>query len=317
MAERDDLAAAFIAAADWGAARRQPLAGDASSRRFERLRRADGETAVFMDAPPPHNDLAPFVRVAELLRRLDLSAPAILQADVARGFLLVEDFGDDVFASLLDAGGDAAALYALAVDMLIALHQRFDGADLPRYDAALFAEQAALFADMFAPSADRAAFVDAWRPALDMACALPQSLLLRDCFAGNLVHLPDRPGVKACGLLDFQDAGIGPVAYDLVSLIEDARRDVPATIATAAVDRYLAAFPGIDHDDFERACAVLAAQRHTRIIAVFTRLARSAGKDGYLRHLPRCRRMLRQRLAHPALAGVRAWIDEHTPDMGA
>ena len=315
MSERDDLVAAFVADAGLGAAERQTLAGDASSRRFVRLRRADGDTAVLMDAPPPHNDLPAFARVAELLRRLDLSVPAILRADADRGFLLVEDFGDAVFANLLDAGGEPAPLYALAVDMLIALHRRFDGADdLPRYDADLFAEQAALFADLFAPTADRAAFVAAWRQALAAADALPQSLLLRDCFAGNLVHLRDRPGVKACGLLDFQDAGIGPVAYDLMSLIEDARRDVPAAVAKMAIDRYLAAFPEIDRGAFEAACAVLAAQRHTRIIAVFTRLARTAGKDAYLQHLPRCRRMLRQRLRHPALAEVAAWIRTQAPE---
>ena len=315
MTEREELAAAFVAEAGWGDAGWQALAGDASSRRFVRLRSADGDTVVLMDAPPPHNDLAAFKRVAELLRGLNLSVPAILRADPDRGFLLVEDFGDAVFANLLDARRDPLPLYGLAVDMLIALHQRFQGADdLPRYDADLFAEQAALFADLFAPAADRAAFVAAWRRALVAADALPRSLLLRDCFAGNLVHLPDRPDVKACGLLDFQDAGVGPVAYDLMSLIEDARRDVPEVVAKMAVDRYLAAFSEIDRGDFEAACSVLAAQRHARIIAVFTRLARTAGKDAYLRHLPRCRRMLRQRLTHPALAEVDAWIRTHTPE---
>ncbi len=315
MTERADLAAAFVADAGWDAAVPRPLAGDASSRRFVRLRRADGGTAVLMDAPPPHNDLPAFARVAGLLRGLDLSVPAVLYADADRGFLLVEDFGDAVFAGLLDAGADPLPLYALAVDMLIALHRRFDGADgLPRYDADLFAGQAALFAELFAPAADRAAFAAAWRRALAAADALPRSLLLRDCFAGNLVHLPDRPGVKACGLLDFQDAGIGPVAYDLVSLLEDARRDVPAAVAAMAVDRYLAAFPAIDRGAFETARAVLAAQRHARIIAVFTRLARTAGRDAYLRHLPRCRRMLRRRLEHPALAEVAAWIRTQAPE---
>ncbi len=315
MTEREDLAAAFVADTGWDAAARQALAGDASSRRFVRLRRGGGGTAEGVGAPPPNNDLAAFARVAELLRALDLSVPAILRADTGRGFLLVEDFGDTVFANLLDAGADPAPLYELAVDMLIALHQRFQGADdLPRYDAELFAEQAALFADLFAPAADRVAFVAAWRQALAAADALPQSLLLRDCFAGNLVHLPDRPGVKACGLLDFQDAGVGPVAYDLMSLLEDARRDVPETVAKMAIDRYLAAFPAIDRGDFETACAVLAAQRHTRIIAVFTRLAGTAGKDAYLQHLPRCRRMLQQRLAHPALADVAAWIRTQAPE---
>lgn len=315
MTERDDLAAAFLDDAGWAAVARQALAGDASSRRFVRLRRAGGDTAVLMDAPPPHNDLAAFARVAELLRALDLSVPTVLRADTDRGFLLVEDFGDAVFANLLDAGANPAPLYELAVDMLMALHQRFQGADdLPRYDADLFAEQAALFADLFAPTADRAAFAAAWRQALTAVDALPQSLLLRDCFAGNLVHLPDRPNVKACGLLDFQDAGVGPVAYDLMSLVEDARRDVPAAVAKTAIDRYLTAFPEMDRGAFEAACAVLAAQRHTRIIAVFTRLAQTAGKDAYLKHLPRCRRMLRQRLEHPALAEVAAWIRSNAPE---
>ena len=148
---------------------------------------------------------------------------------------------------------------------------------------------------------------------LPAACRVPQSLLLRDFHAGNLMYLADRPGVGACGLLDFQDAGLGPVTYDLVSLLEDARRDLPDGLRGEMLARYHAAFPEIDSHAFDASCAVLAAVRHMRIIAVFARLATEAGKPGYLTHLPRVWRLLEARLTEPALAPVRGWLDRHLP----
>jgi aminoglycoside/choline kinase family phosphotransferase len=292
--------AAFLDQAGWGAARRSPLAGDASSRRYERL--IDGaRRAVLMDAPPPE-DVSAFLRIADLLRGLGLSAPAALAADVKAGLLLLEDFGDAVFSRLLDEGASPEPLYDLAVDALVALRRRFAPIEgLRRYDLGLFLDQLALYPEMF--GGDGMAFLDAWRAPLAAALAEPSSLLLRDYHAGNLLLLPHRDGVARCGLLDFQDAGLGPCAYDLVSLLEDARRDLPEALKERCLARYSAAAP-LDMT----ALGVLGAMRHVRVLAVFERLAR-AGKPAYLAHVPRVRRLLEAHLARAELAPVRRWFE--------
>lgn len=301
---RDERIAAFLARAGWSAASRTPLAGDASARRYERL--IDGERrCVLMDAPPPE-DVGAFVRTAGLLRGLDLSAPLVLAADSDAGLLLLEDFGEGVFARLLDAGLPAQPLYDLAVDALIALHRRFRTADgLEPYDLGRFLEQLALYPEIF--GGDRATFLDAWRGPLEAALAGPRSLLLRDYHVGNLMLLTGREGVAQCGLLDFQDAGAGPCAYDLASLVEDARRDVAPAQRARCLARYRAALP-LDSDGL----STLAAMRHVRVLAVFERLAR-AGRSGYLAHVPRVRRLLAAHLAKPPLAAVSRWFERFPP----
>lgn len=313
----------FLAAHGWGRARRSPLAGDASARRYERLE--DGSRrAILMDSPVPAEDVVPFVTVAGLLARAGLSVPGILAGAQEDGLLLLEDFGDDTFSRLLEAGEDAAGLYGLAVDALILLHRHFDPSDpaaaaLPLYDEATFLDQVMLFADAYLPAAfgrpaspsERSALEEAWATVLPAASIIPRSLLHRDFHVDNLIRLPGRPGSTACGILDFQGAGIGPVCYDLVSLLEEARRDVPAPLAAAMTERYLTAFPALDRAAFDEACAVTGAVRHARIVAVFARLWTRDGRAGYLRHLPRVWRLLEARLAHPALAPVRLWFDRH------
>jgi hypothetical protein len=296
----------------WADAVRRPLAGDASSRRYDRLSKAGG-TAVLMRAPPEAMTPA-FIAIAKILANLGLSAPGILAASAEDGMVLLEDFGDDTYTVLLDGGAAAAPLYLLATDALIHLHRRFTGAaSLPIIDRARFLDQAMLFCDICKPDEGAAeSFRRAWTGPLDTAVAVPSTLLLRDFHAGNLFHLPQRPGVRACGLIDFQDAGIGPVSYDLVSLLQDARRDVAKDIAAACLEHYCAAFPDIDRAAFDASCAILAAQRHVRVIAVFNRLS-GLGKPGYLEHLPRLWDLLHRALGHPALGDVAVWFQEHFP----
>jgi hypothetical protein len=236
------------------------------------------------------------------------------------GLLLLEDFGDDLFARRLDRGWPAGPLIDLAVDALCHLHRRFDvstaPAGLPRYDRATFLDQAMLFADVFLQAEAAAGFRAAWERALAVVDDAPGSLLLRDFHAGNLMLLAGRTGVAACGLLDFQDAGLGPRAYDLVSLAEDARRDYPEALRTRACERYLAAFPELDRAAFARQAAVLATMRHFRVLGVFERLARERGRPEYLVHKPRLWRLVESHLAEPALAPVAAWLARWRPHLG-
>jgi len=323
----DDRAQAidlFLASAGWAGADRVILAEDASFRRYERVTRG-AERAVLMDAPPDREDVGPFLRIARTLKDHGYSAPAILAEDVAQGFLLLEDLGDDTFTRLLDAGADAAGLYALAVDVLIDLHRRPAAELVPRgvarYDDALFQTEAGLFVDWYLPAvlADApgddivTAYRDVWSRLLPAARAVSDTLVLRDFHVDNLIRVAGRDGIAACGLLDFQDAVSGPVSYDFVSLVEDARRDVPDDLAAAMRGRYLAAFPDLDPDAFDRSCAILGAQRHCKVLGIFTRLRDRDGKAGYLRHVPRLWRLLDRAARHPALADLKTWLDDYVP----
>jgi hypothetical protein len=277
---------------------------------------------MLMDAPPPHEDVRPFVAVARLLDRLGLSAPRLFAVDEASGLLLLEDFGDDTYTRLLAAGEAEEPLYALAVDVLVALNRRFATAPaLPPYDEARLLAEVALLVDWYLPAmtgapADpglRADYLDLWRVLLPLARGVPETLVLRDFHVDNLMRLDGRAGIAACGLLDFQDAVLGPASYDLVSLLEDARRDVPADLARAMTARFLAAFPAIDRAAFARSCAILAAQRNCKIVGIFTRLAVRDRKPAYLAHIPRVWRLIESDLRHPALGLLARWLDRHVP----
>jgi aminoglycoside/choline kinase family phosphotransferase len=308
---------AFLGAAGWGDASAMPLAVDASFRRYYRLMRA-GSSAVLMDAPPPQEDIGPYVVIAALLRELGFSAPAVLAEDRDEGFLLLEDFGDDTYTRLLERGADEPALYRLAVDTLIALQRAAElrgTPEIPPYDIERLLGEAALLVDWYRPLPNelRGEYLALWRAVLPDAMVSRPTLVLRDYHVDNLMLLPDRPGIKGCGLLDFQDAVTGPPSYDLVSLLEDARRDVPASLRRAMTERYLAAFPALDRTAFLRSAAILAAQRNCKILGIFTRLWKRDGKRQYLAHIPRVWRLLEADLRHPALTPIARWIDRHLP----
>jgi hypothetical protein len=327
--EREAAIAAFLEGAGWGAAIRRPLADDASFRRYDRLTAPDGGSAVLMDAPPDKEAIQPFAAIAEILAHLGFSAPRVLARNVEDGLLLLEDLGDATFAKLLrDGRADAETLYTLATDTLVELHRAWDRAaglphdPPPAYDMATLVDgEAMLLPDWYAPAVGvalggtaREGYRDAWREALTPALRVPHTLVLRDYFPDNLIHLPERDGVRACGLLDFQDARVGPCAYDLMSLLQDARRDVPARIEEAMLRRYLDARPEIEPAPFRCAYRVLAAQRHAKVIGIFTRLAHRDGKPGYRQHMPRLWRLMDGVLAaEPALTPVKAWLDTYLP----
>jgi aminoglycoside/choline kinase family phosphotransferase len=326
MADRALARRAFVVANGWGDARESLLAGDASFRTYYRLTRGGG-TAVVMDAPPPREDVRPFVRLARHLRALGLSAPDILAVDEAAGFLIEEDLGDSTYARWFDAGcaaGDERAMYALATDVLAHIAAQGPAAippGLARYDGEPLIDAAMLLPEWYLPqiagrlasSAELDSYRAAWRDCLGALPSSPTTLVLRDYHQDNLLWLRDRPGVRACGLLDFQDATTGHPAYDLMSLVEDARRDIADELRAAMIERYLDRAGVADRRGFMAAFAILGAQRHARVAGLFVRLLRRDGKPTYLPHLPRVWRLLERSLTHEAMAPLRRWIDAHIP----
>jgi len=310
-------AADFLASCGWAGAEIAPLAGDASFRRYFRVRHG-GRSAVLMDAPPPHEDPRPFVAVAEWLGSRGLSAPDILARDLDRGLLLLGDFGDSRLREFLDDDPQREReLYQLATDLLVHLHAHPPMPGLRPHDMDRWLEELTLFTDWYCPAvganADANAFEQAWRQVLEPVAAdgLGPVTTLRDYHAENIMLVGGRDGVAHLGLLDFQDAVAGHPAYDLASVLEDARRDVPADLERAMIDRYVEATASDER--FERAYWVLAAQRNTRILGVFTRLWRRDGKPGYRRFQPRMWGLLERDLESPELAPVRDWFDRNIP----
>jgi aminoglycoside/choline kinase family phosphotransferase len=308
MADRADRIAAFLDAAGWGSAARHPLAGDASERRYLRLAGAPGETAVLMDAPPDRcGDTTAFVAIARHLLGLGLSAPRLLAEDAPEGLLLLEDLGDGIFARLIaEDPAREPALCAAAAETLAALQAAPPPAGLTPFTPAHMAGLVRIAFDWYAPAtpaAEADAIVARLEDLLDTFAPRPTVLALRDVHAENLLWLPDRDGPARTGLLDFQDAVLAHPAYDLVSLLDDARRDVGAPAREAATRRFLD-LTGHEAEPFAAAAAALSLQRNLRILGVFARLARRDGKTGYLRHLPRVRGHIRHALDHPALDGL-------------
>ena len=349
-AERIARIRAFLDKSGLGEAYRRRMQGDASTRIFERLT-LNYETFVLMNAPrcpdgPPvrdgkpysaiahlAEDIVPYVALAGGLRDLGLSAPQILRADLDRGLIVMEDFGDE---RLVDGDPPAPieARYAAAVDLLAALHGRelpdtlpvtseLDHR-LPPYDMEAFLIEAELLLDWYlvgtgvpTTAAARATFVRLWREALLPAIAAPMTWVLRDYHSPNLLWLAQRDDIARIGLLDFQDALVGPAAYDVASLLQDARVDVPEAMEMALLGRYvrtrLSDGREFDTAGFTRVYATLAAQRATKILGIFARLNRRDGKPQYLRHMPRLWNYLQRSLAHPALTSLKAWYATNVP----
>jgi len=307
----------FLAMHGWGGADIRPLAGDASFRRYFRVHRG-GSTAVLMDAPPEHEDIGPFLAVAGHLLDRGFCPPRPLAVDREKGLLLLEDFGDDRVGPLLQREpGREREIYESAVDILARLAAQPAPADLSPYDEAAMEREVALFPDWYVPALeidiDRPAFLGAWRQVWgDVLRIVDEApvLVLRDYHADNLMVLPGR---SELGLLDFQDALAGHPAYDLVSLLQDARRDVSPDLEEAMIDFYCRRAGVADRALFRAHYEILGAQRNTKILGIFTRLWKRDEKPFYPTMHPRIWTYLERNLAHPALAPVRAWFDSYVP----
>ncbi len=310
-------APAFLAAAGWGGATIAPLAGDASFRRYFRVSHG-ARVAVLMDAPPPHEDPRPFIHVAEHLLVVGLAAPRILARDLDHGLLLIDDFGSDRMREAVDADPSReTAIYAGVVDVLVALHRHAPAPGLAVHGLDIWLDEAMLLIDWYGPAVglelDPASFRAAWREVLAPVAddGLAPVTILRDFHAENIMLIDGQQGVARFGLLDFQDALIGHPAYDLASVLEDARRDVCPAVERAMIDAYVAA-TGRDAR-FERAYWALAAQRNTRILGVFCRLWQRDGKAHYTAFQPRMWGLVERDLVAPHLAPVRDWFDANIP----
>lgn len=354
---RSHAMTAFLSASGWGAAERRPLAGDASTRHYIRLhldtRTAmlmDQPGAAEAPSAPPdatpedrralgYNalarlagaDCARFVAASNYLRGRGLAAPDIYAADFAQGFLLLEDLGIALYTDILADGGDEYALYQTAIDGLIRLHtdpapaMLAPGKPLFAYDETALIAEADLLTEWFFPAAlgrpaDSSALAEhraLWREALQGIAGGTPVFVHRDYHAQNLLWRGDRAGLARVGMIDFQDALAGSPAYDLVSLLEDARRDVAPELAGAMMDRYLSGSRArgavLDPVGFRAEAALLAAQRNAKIIGIFARLAKRDGKPRYLAHLPRVWRYMEQDLSHPELRRLKHWYDRNIP----
>jgi aminoglycoside/choline kinase family phosphotransferase len=333
---RDGAIAEFLARHGYADARAAPLVQDASFRRYLRLS-AGPRAAILMDAPPPE-EVRPFLRVAAHLAGIGISVPEIFAVDVAAGLVLEEDLGDALFPLMLGEVGTVVApargvvvdmcsalisgLFDAAIDVLVVMHRAAPPPDLPVWDSAAMRDTAlatlfdwwwpAVF-DAPAPDAARGDFGAALSQLLVSVAAGPQGFTHRDYFVGNLLWLPKRDGVRRVGVIDFQGASIGHPAYDLVSLLQDARRAIPAAIAERGVARYLAARSELDACAFHTAYAACAAQRHLRIVGQWVRLALRDNRPGYLAYGPHTWALLNDVLRDPAASPLAAAMDRWIP----
>jgi N-acetylmuramate 1-kinase len=316
--DRATLSADFLRKAGWGAATRHALAGDASARRYERLT-LGRKRAVLMDSPPGQgDDPVDFVRMGAHLNGIGLSAPTVFARSFHDGFLLLEDLGDDLFAHLVrDTPSLEPALYTAATAVLTHLQRHPAPHGLANLSAADWADAACFAIDWYRfaitdDSIDTRPFKDSLTDLLIRHADGPRVLILRDYHAENLLWLPRRKGLRRVGLLDFQLGQMGQPAYDLVSLLQDARRDVTTAIETTMIARF-AEGTGVALAQLEPAYAALGAQRALRILGVFARLCLVAGKPGYLTLIPRVWGQLQRNLAHPALSDLAVICAETLP----
>ncbi len=314
--------AAFLDRQRWGEAQGEAFDADFSPRRYMRLTQDTGKTAILMDADTDQKT-PEFIAVANILRRTGLLVPEIYVAHAEQGLVLMQDLGTRNVGALLDAGESPLPFFLCAAEVLARLHCGFEiteaiGVDLPLYNVALFTTQAELFLDAYFPFAtqrdptdeERQDFCAAWQSVLHPLDLLPKSLLLRDFMPDNLMDVPQ----QGLGVLDFQDAGIGPTAYDLASLCEEVRRDGGFALLPEVIAHYLKILSQegtpaiISAPDLLRACTILSAQRHTRILGTIVRLSMKSGRRDKLAFLPRIRNHLAHILNEPYLFPVQEWM---------
>ncbi len=322
MTDRAVKKAAFLKHIVWDDAESVMVAGDASNRSYARLTKSDGRKAILMNAPPERGeDVRPFVKILNILVDHKLSAPKLLASDEDNGFLLLEDLGDDLFARICEQDPNSeGVLYKAAIDVLLSLHKATIPDGIAPYDMATYLRETDLVTDWYLPAISGQMtphdITDAYRHHISQACGRIKRkepvLVLRDYHAENLLWMPDRDGFQNVGLLDFQDALMGHPAYDLVSLLEDARRDTSLDLQSSMKD-YFINESGVDADAFNYAYATIGAQRNLKIVGIFARLCVRDGKPHYVDLIPRVWKHLQHDLSHPELVDLKAWVAANIP----
>lgn len=321
----------FLDSLGWKNVTMEAMQADASFRRYYRLQGTPEPMLLMEDPPdrppvPPFVMVEPFVMIAAHLRDLGLHAPEVHFGDIPNGLLIIDDFGDNTYTRLFDKGADPKPLYELAVDALVHLHRhpKRCGIALPKYDDAHLVAEAMLLIDWYYPAltgkkpteAMKESFAAVWKVLFSRFPADQETLVLRDYHVDNLMLIPGESGLQACGLLDFQDALIGSFSYDLMSLLEDARRDVPQSLRQHLYDRYMQGMgAGLDRPGFDYAFRVLALQRHAKVLGIFVRLSVRDGKDRYLNFIPHVHKLFIASLDNPVLQPMKQWFEAQGIDI--
>lgn len=319
MTEREIFRQQFLDEIGWGNATQTALAQDASFRRYFRLN-TERASAMLMDAPPERETVFPFIQMANHLENLGIRAPIILHSEVNMGFVLLEDLGDDTFTRLLSQGESDDLLYEQAVDTLIQLHRIPESTKIKinHYDFEHIQQEISLFTHWYLTAKNgkplsksvELEFIEIWKEIFESLPDIGQALVLRDYHVDNLMIVKDQ-----CAVLDFQDALIGSPAYDLVSLLEDARRDISPAVIDQCYNKYIDSFPELRPEEFTAHYAVWGMQRHCKVAGIFTRLWLRDDKPKYLDHLPRVLKMITYHLQHPLFTKLNDWFNSQKIDI--
>lgn len=325
---RNEIIESFLKKAGWNNAKRSFLAGDASLRSYDRIEK-DGKTAVLMDAPPPENPqnylpaqlvlVDRFVLVDTILRDLGVHAPQIYAEDIKNGLLLLEDLGDNSFTRLLDGGYDARTLYQLATNSLIKTHARFK---IPTDNDQVYDDEKMMADIRLMPEwvvkhvskidltdAEMNEYEDIWRDLMNQMHEIPRGYALYDYHVDNLILTPD----NTCGVIDFQDIRKTAFTYDIMTLLEDERRYVPADIKAEMLNLYFGAFPELNTPRIRALSNLVALQRHIKVVGQFTRYWFKDGKDKYVRYVPFVWTLIENCLKAPECERLKGWIDKYVP----
>lgn len=322
--DRSALRRAFLKDQGYGDWQVLQLGSDASFRRYFRLVRGE-ESLILMDAPPPEENAGRYQLLAEHLKECGLRAPSIFARDIEQGFLILEDFGDRTFKRLLDEGEDPRMLYSMAIDTLIQLH-RSDRAlkvKVAPYSREVLDGEARIFIEWYVSAGSGGAlaktaverFFEAWDAVWTSLPPSRPALVLGDYHVDNLMQIGNGIGINHCGVLDFQDATVGPQCFEVMSLLEDARREVSRELTGSMIDRYKKTMDdGLDQF-FDQWYSAMAVHRHMRVLGVFVRLWRRDRKPGYLAHIPHVVGLLESHRRVPHLDSIFDWLDEYVPDL--
>ena len=339
---RNEAIEKFLLHSNWKNSPRKFLEGDASSRRYETVA-LDGNTSILMDMPqkpdgPPVKNGKPYsaiahlaegissvVRANEMLLAQGYSAPIIAKSDIGNGLAIIENLGTSVFGSMMRSGTDVREPMQTTVALLADMATKDWPTTIPSYDTEAQVIETDLLISWFwkfihgsEPAHTlHESFERIWRQILPLTHYEKPHWVLRDFHSPNLIWIPERQDLQRVGLIDTQDAVLGHPAYDLVSLLQDARVDIEFEWADELYALYgnLRAQQGaFEREKFSAAYAVLGAQRATKILGIFARLAKRDGKPAYLKHMPRVSRYLKRNLEHPSLAALKMWYLEHMPE---